>query len=188
MSGLSVCSGFGGVIPDVWRSRSCISSLNTHRTIEWTVAGGACVKVKKVCVQAIQWTAVTEIFVITVRGLEPVTCCDRGQGARTVIAYGRTGSLNLPKFMLQQFIRFSEFTEFLFHSGKLPYTCMADFSNSTYSAKITLCLKKLDCVDSLWVWRIFVSTSAIRWLKNPNFSKFFDLTSVLSKWSSSSVH
>ena len=84
-------------------------------------------KVEKVCVQSTEWTAVTEIFVITVRGLELVTSCDRGQGATTVIAYGRTGSLNLPKFMLQQFIRFSEFTEFLFHSGKLPYSCMADF-------------------------------------------------------------
>ena len=39
LSGWNICSGFEGVTPDVWRSRSRISILNTHHIIEWTVRG-----------------------------------------------------------------------------------------------------------------------------------------------------
>ena len=65
--------------------------------------------------------SVTKIFVITVKGLKPATSSVRGQDATTVLArhmYVKGRISKLTQFMLQWFIRFVEFTEFLFHLGK----------------------------------------------------------------------
>ena len=62
----------------------------------------------------IRWIQWQKIFVITVKGLKPVTSCVRDQDATAVPArhMSETGSLNLAQFMLQWFIRFPEFAEF----------------------------------------------------------------------------
>ena len=70
-------------------------------------------------------SSVTKIFVITANGLKPATSCVRDQDANTAPArhMWETGSLNWTQFMLQWFIRFSEFaqfSEFLLHLGKSP--------------------------------------------------------------------
>ena len=59
------------------------------------------------------------------RTCHPATSCVRGvrgQDATTVPArhMWQTGSLNWAQFMLQWFIRFPEFSEFLFQLGKTP--------------------------------------------------------------------
>ena len=64
----------------------------------------------------------TKIFFITIKGLEPVTTYIRVQDATTVPVrhMWETGSSNWLQFqfMLQWFIRFPKFTEFLYHLGK----------------------------------------------------------------------
>ena len=52
----------------------------------------------------------------------PATSCVRDQDATTAPAryMWETGSLNWAQFILQWFIRFPEFSEFLFHLGKTP--------------------------------------------------------------------
>ena len=52
----------------------------------------------------------------------PATSCVRDQDAPTALArhMWETGSLNWAQFILQWFIRFHEFSEFLFHLGKTP--------------------------------------------------------------------
>ena len=52
--------------------------------------------------------------------------CVRDQDATTVPArhVWETGSLNYAQFMLQWFIRFPEFSEFLFHLGKTPLSLL----------------------------------------------------------------
>ena len=69
--------------------------------------------------------SVIKIFVITVKGFEPPTSCVRNQGATTAPTWHmpETESLNWFQFILQWFIRFlkfDEFTEFLFYLGKTP--------------------------------------------------------------------
>ena len=66
--------------------------------------------------------SVTKIFVITVKGLEPATSYVIDQNGTTVPArhMWETASLNQLQFMRQWFIRFPEFTEFLFYLGKTP--------------------------------------------------------------------
>ena len=56
----------------------------------------------------------------------PVTSCVRDQDATTVPArhMWETVSLNWAQFMLQWFIRFPEFSEFLFHLGKTPISLL----------------------------------------------------------------
>ena len=75
--------------------------------------------------------SVTKIFVITVKRLEPATPCVRNQDATTVPSrhMWETGSLNWAQFMLQWFIRFPEFSEFLYHLRKTPL--YFNFSYST---------------------------------------------------------
>ena len=64
--------------------------------------------------------SVTNIFVITIRGFQPATICVRGvRDHDTTRAIARhiweIRSLNWAQFMLQWFIRFREFSEFLFY-------------------------------------------------------------------------
>ena len=56
----------------------------------------------------------------TARTYHPATSCVKDQNATTVSArhMWETGSLNWAKFMLKWFIRFAEFSEFLFHLRK----------------------------------------------------------------------
>ena len=63
---------------------------------------------------------IQRIFVIIVKLLEPATSCVSYQDATTAPArhMWETGSLNWSQFMLQWFIWFPEFTEFLFYLGK----------------------------------------------------------------------
>ena len=64
--------------------------------------------------------SVTKIFVITLKGLEPATQPSRDQDVTTAPArqMWETISLNWAQFILQWFITFPEFSEFLFHLGK----------------------------------------------------------------------
>ena len=57
----------------------------------------------------------------------PATSCVRDQDVTTSPArhVWEIGSLNWAEFMLQWFIRFPEFSEFLFHLGKTPMTNVA---------------------------------------------------------------
>ena len=61
----------------------------------------------------------TKIFAITVK---PASSCVRDQDGTTAPTrhVWETGSLNWAQFMLQWFISFAEFSEFLFHLGKSP--------------------------------------------------------------------
>ena len=64
------------------------------------------------------WNSVTKKIVVTVKGLEPVTSCERDQDAYTVPKI----SLNWTQFMLQWFIRFPEFAEFTeFNESSAPF-------------------------------------------------------------------
>ena len=71
--------------------------------------------------------SVIKIFVIIVKGLKPAISCIRDQDASKTPARHmcETWSLNTPHFMLQWFIRFTEFaefTEFPFNLRKTPLT------------------------------------------------------------------
>ena len=73
----------------------------------------------------IRWIQWIKIFVNTVKGFKPANSFVRDQDATTASARQRreTGSLSWPSFMLQWFMRFPEFAEFIefpFHLEKIP--------------------------------------------------------------------
>ena len=74
------------------------------------------------CFHWIRWFQPLKMFVFAVKGFEPAISCVRDQDATTTPArhIQETGFLNWPQSMLQWFIRFPEFAEFPFHSGKTP--------------------------------------------------------------------
>ena len=87
--------------------------------------------------------SVTKIFGITVKGLELAITCVRDQQATTAPARHmlETGSWNRFQFMLQWFIRFpelAEFTEFLFHLGKLQWTAWFNRKDHLWSEWIPI--------------------------------------------------
>ena len=65
--------------------------------------------------------SVTKIFVISLKWLKPSTSCIRDQDTTTASVWlmWETESLNWPQFLLQSFIQFPDFAEFLFNLGKL---------------------------------------------------------------------
>ena len=105
-----------------------------------------------------------KIFIITVKGLELGTSCVRDQDATTAPArhLWEAGSLNWAQFMLQWFIRFSEFTEFnessvpfrknsseihFFVSSTNFYTKVNCFwVNTTYECPLNYMLLSLNCL------------------------------------------
>ena len=101
----------------------------------------------------------TKIFVITVKGLEPVIFCGRVQDA-TIVSTRHMwdeGSLNWLQFMLQWFIRFpefAEFTEFLFHLGKTPmFVCPVSSQWNLWiflcrNLGFVICTHRRKCIDS----------------------------------------
>ena len=106
--------------------------------------------------------SVTKIFVISAKGLEPVVSYVRDQDATTAPARHMwdTGSLNWPKFMLQWFIQFPEFTKFtkfLFNLRKTPLdrintvSCLviSDWTNERTNVSCYFMLTYMDLITEL---------------------------------------
>ena len=101
--------------------------------------------------------AVTKMLFISVKGFKPTTFCVGDRDATTAPArqMRETGSSNWLQSMLQWFIRFSKFTEFLFFLRKTP-SISSMFGRKYCTSLISITFHLKIEFQSLWhseIWR-----------------------------------
>ena len=134
------------------------------------------------CFHWIRWIRWLKIFVITVKRFEPAISCVRDQDATTTPArhIQETGSLNWSQYMLQWFIRFPEFAEFSFHSGKTPmrrlyflWLFAPKFWEVAGTYKLLFCSKQNTSSVMLTMWGSGDTQNTTRYFKKLNFMHLY---------------